>query len=78
MGLEYLREASMKAITKKYGRRVGRSFLTSFDARVRELFERACQQKDGGRVTMDDRLACFTGCAPKEQATSVKPSPRKR
>lgn len=57
--MRYIRTAFVKQLAKEYNKRVGKDFLLALDAFVEEKIIKACETKNGSKITLDADVAGF-------------------
>ena len=61
-----LNQKAVKDLVKSEGRRSGRGFIVALEAFVERKIRQACAVHNGGKKTLDRRIAEYVGIKPKE------------
>mgnify|MGYP006278609981 CR=1 FL=1 len=61
---KYLNTKAIKGIGKKHGRRVGADFISAVNEFVHERVTKACETRNGGKITLDSDVAIYVGFKP--------------
>ena len=57
--MRYIRTAFVKQLAKEHNKRVGKDFLLVLDSFVEEKIIKACETKNGSKITLDADVAGF-------------------
>lgn len=57
----YVVVSNVKKLAKENGRRVGKDFIGMLDRKIEQVIRKACDQHNGGKVTLDSSLAEYVG-----------------
>lgn len=55
---EYIIVSNVRKLVKLKGKRVSAEFLNALDLKVQKMVEDSCAVHNGGKVTLDNTIAC--------------------
>jgi hypothetical protein len=59
--MKYINVSQVRKLANSHGKRVGKDFLTLLDAMIERNVIQACKVHNGGKKTLDQDTAIYTG-----------------